>query len=339
MTLGVDYQLIEEEAESWNPDGTRKAPYRPNSEKEPLGVFGEAMLKFFDSRLIATMGGRYDTIELTTKETPYKTDFKPGTADFSTFSPRAGLKFFITPVWQVHTTVGQAFVPPTAWEMAGYSETVVKKVTMVTRGNPDLDPEKSLTWDAGLSFDKKKDWGLFADLTYFMTDVDDKIQKVKVSATESTYENAQEAEIRGLEGEFSFDIGQLANWGSSLRLFANFTKLFKAEETLTTGKQDIYNVADIKVGYGLEYDDGRFFNGRVTARYVGHMKDTDWVTPGYPEIEYPTFTVVDLVGNFLLAKGHRLSLQIDNLFDKYYYEKKGYSMPGRSFFAAYTVEF
>lgn len=172
-----------------------------------------------------------------------------------------------------------------------------------------------------------------------MTDVDDKIEKVKVSATESTYENTQKAEIRGVEGELSFDIGIPADWESSLRLFANFTKLLKAEETLSTGKRDIHNVADIKVGYGLEYDDGHFFDGRVTARYVGHMKDTDWVTAGYPEIEYPTFTVVDLATNFQVAEHHHLSLQIDNVFDKYYYEKKGYPLPGRSFFATYTIEF
>jgi vitamin B12 transporter len=338
VTLGLDYQLIEEESRSWNSDGTRKAPYRPDSERETLGFLAEAMLKFFDDRLITTLGGRYDTIELTTKETPYKTDFTPGTEDFDTFNPNAGLKFCVTRQWQAHTTIGRAFITPNAYQMSGYSETEVGEVTMVTRGNPDLDPEKSITWDAGISFDKKA-WGLFADITYFMTDVDNKIEKVKVSSTEKTYENTQEAEIRGLEGEFSFDVGIPADWESSLRLFANFTKLLKAEEILSTGKRDIHNVADIKVGYGLEYDDGHFVNGRITARYVGHMKDTDWVTAGYPEIEYPTFTVVDLVANFQVAEHHRLSLQVDNVFDKYYYEKKGYPLPGRSYFATYTIEF
>jgi len=338
LTLGTDYQLIEEGGKSWKSEGVRKAPYWPDSEKETIGLFGEAMSKFFDDRLITTLGGRYDTIELKTKQTPYKTDFTPGTADFSTFNPSAGLKYFITPEWQAHTTIGRAFVTPTAYQMAGYSERVIGGVTHITRGNSTIDPEKSITWDGGLSFDKK-DWGFFADLTYFITDVEDKIEKVKTSSTESTYENTQEAEICGLEGEFSLDIGKLANWDPSLRLFANFTKLFKAKETLSTGKQDIYNVADIKVGYGLGYDDGHFFDGRITARYVGHRKATDSYAVGRPEIEYPTFTVVDLVANFQLAKNHRLSLQIDNVFDKYYYEKKEYPLPGRSFFATYTVEF
>ena len=219
FTLGADYQLIEEESKSWKSDGTRKASYLPDSERETLGLFGEAMSKFFDDRLITTLGGRYDTIELKTKQTPYKTDFTPGTEEFSTFNPSAGLKYFITPQWQAHTTIGRAFVTPTAYQMAGYW---VSLWGDITRGNPDLGPEKSITLDMGLSFDKK-DWGLFGDLTYFITDVEDKIGKVKTSATESTYENTQEAEIRGLEGEFSLDISKLANLDPSLRLFANFT--------------------------------------------------------------------------------------------------------------------
>ncbi|MBW1613415.1 MAG: TonB-dependent receptor, partial [Deltaproteobacteria bacterium] len=158
-TLGIDYQFIEEEAKSWKSDGTRRAPYRPDSERETVGFFGEGMLKFFDDRLITTLGGRYGTIALKTKETPYKTDFVPGTADFSTFNPSAGLKHFITPEWQVHTTIGRAFVTPNAYQMAGYS---VNWWGGVTRGNPNLDPEKSITWDAGISFDKKE-WGFFAD--------------------------------------------------------------------------------------------------------------------------------------------------------------------------------
>ena len=296
------------------------------------------MLKFFGDRLIATLGGKYDTIELETKDTPLKTDFTPGTVDFNTFNPSGGLKFFVTPVWQVHTTVGRAFVTPNAYQMAGYSETEVRGVTMISRGNKDLDPEKSITWDAGISFDKKA-WGLFADLTYFMTDVDNKIEKIKVTDTESTYKNTDEAEIRGLEGELSLDIGVPADWNSSLRLFTNFTKVFNAEEKTSTGKQDIHNVADFKISYGLEYDDGHLFDGRITARYVGHMRDTDWVTAGYPEIEYPTFTVVDLTANFHVAERHTLSLEIGNIFDEYYYEKKGYPLPGRSFIATYSIEF
>ena len=335
FTLGVDYQKIEEEGKSWNANGTRKGPWRPDNERETFSVFGETMLKYFDDRMIITMGGRYNTIKLKTRHTPFKTGFTPGSEDFSAFNPSGGLKFFITPHWQIHSTIGTAFVTPKPEEMAGVW---VNNWGTTTKGNPDLNPEKSVTWDAGISFDKKE-WGLLGDFTYFMTDIDDKVEKVKEKNKLYTYENAVDAKIRGIEGNFSFDIGSLATLGSSVRLFANFTRLFKAEETLSTGRQDIHNVADFKIIYGLEYDDGHLFNGRVTARYVGHMKDTDWAKRGSPEVENPSFTVVDVAANFHFAEHHYLNFQVGNLFDKYYYETKGYPLPGRSFFVKYTYEF
>ena len=66
---------------------------------------------------------------------------------------------------------------------------------------------------------------------------------------------------------------------------------------------------------------------------------TDWVSAGYPEIEYPSFTVVDFVLGADFLEHHRLALTIDNLFNKNYYEKKGYPKPGRGFFVSYTFSF
>ncbi len=335
FTIGGEFQKITEKGKSWNADGTRKGPWRPDNERENFSLFGEAMLKIFNNRMIVTVGGRLDITDLETKKTPYKVGFTPDSKDYSAFNPSGGLKFFISPQWQVHSTIGTAFVTPKPEQVAGIW---VSSWGSTTKGNPDLDPENSVTWDAGISFDKKE-WGFSGDLTYFMTDIDDKIEKVKVNNKLYTYENTFEAKIRGLEGEFSFDTGTLANLNYSINLFVNFTRLFKAEERLSTGTQDIRNVADIKINYGLEYDDGYFFNGRVTARHVGHRKDTDWATSGSPEVENPSFTVVDLAANFQMAKHHRLSLQIDNVFDKYYYETKGYPLPGRSFSGKYTIMF
>ena len=49
--------------------------------------------------------------------------------------------------------------------------------------------------------------------------------------------------------------------------------------------------------------------------------------------------MVDLVTNFKLTSHQTLSLKVGNLFDKYYYEKKGFPLAGRSFLATYTFKF
>jgi len=335
FTFGYEYQKITEEGKAWNSDGTRKGPWRPNNEREIMSAFSEGVFKFFKNRIIATIGSRYDRIELTTKKTPYKTGFTPGSETFDTFNPSCGLKVFLTPEFNLHSTIGTAFVTPKPEEVAGIW---VSPWGSITKGNPDLDPENSVTWDVGIGY-IKKELGLEGDLTYFHTDIFDKIEKVKAGKSLYTYENAEDAKIRGLEAYFSIDIGRIAQLNRSIRLFLNFTRLFKARESLSTGHQDIRNVAHTNMICGLEYDDKHIFNSRLTVRYVGKRKDTDWTVRGAPEVENPSFTVVDLALNFCATKHSKLNLQIKNIFDEYYWETKGYPLPGRSFFVRYILTF
>ncbi len=44
-------------------------------------------------------------------------------------------------------------MPPSAAQLAGYAEREVGGVTMITRGNPNLDPESSITYDLGIGYD------------------------------------------------------------------------------------------------------------------------------------------------------------------------------------------
>lgn len=334
---GIDYQNIDKENRSYNQDGTRKAPYSPNEGRENWAGYLETIWKFMGERLTATAGGRYDTFDVESKATPYKTDFTPNTESFSTFSPRAGLNYNFDQGIRLHTTIGKGFVPPSAAQLAGYAEREVDGVTMITKGNPNLDPESSITYDLGVGYDQPE-WGLSLDITYFHTDVDDKITKVTRGNT-GTYENSLGAEMDGLETTLSFDIGAPLNWDRSLTLFVNATHMFKAEEEQPDGTmKDTHNVAKYTVNYGIQYDDG-MIDGKLHCRNQGMMKDTDWNAAGYPELEYPSFTVVDLVVGVTLLEHHRLTMKAENLFDEDYYEKKGFLKPGRAFYASYRYEF
>lgn len=75
--------------------------------------------------------------------------------------------------------------------------------------------------------------------------------------------------------------------------------------------KDTHNVAKYTYNYGIRYVDG-LFESKLHVRDQGKMKDTDWNAAGYSEIEYPTFTVVDLVTGVTFLKHHRLTLKIDN---------------------------
>ncbi len=337
ITTGLDYESIDEESKSYNPDGSRRAPWSPDANRENWGVFTDSLWRFMEDRLVLSAGLRYDYFNVETKQTPYKTDFYPGSVSFDTFSPRAGIKFNLNDTFNLHSTIGKAFVPPTASQMAGYSERIVNGVTMVTRGNPNLNPETSWTWDGGIGVDHKRS-GFSSDVTVFSTKVDDKITSV-TTGTVTTYENTSDAEMAGLEFKASWNIGKLLNLDRKVSFFLNGTRLFYSREKIQGADwTDIHNVAHWKLNYGAEYDDG-MFSGRVLARYVGKRKDNDWYSVGYPVIEYNGFTVVDLFLGMTFKEQHQISLKVNNLFNKFYYEKPEFPLEGRSWYLEYRFKF
>lgn len=334
---GIDYQYIEKESRSYTTDGFRKAPYSPDEGRTNWAAYLETIWRLMDERLTLTAGGRYDTFDVETLDTPYKTNFTPNSEDFSQFSPRVGANYLFDNGVRLHTTLGQAFVPPDAFELAGYAESLVGGVVMTTQGNADLDPESSTTWDVGVGYERP-DYGLAFDVTYFDTKVDDRITRVTEGYV-TTYQNSLDAKIQGLETTLSFDVGAPLNWDRSLTFYANATNFFKAEEELVGGGyQDIHNVADYTYNYGIQYDDS-VIDSRLHFRSVGHMRDTDWNAPGYPEIEYPTFTVADLVVGISFKDHHKVTFTASNLFDEDYYEKKGYPLAGQAFYLSYKFSF
>ncbi|MBU1194358.1 MAG: TonB-dependent receptor [Proteobacteria bacterium] len=332
--FGFDYQDIDTQSRYYNADGTRKAPYSPDESRENMAGYVETIFSFLDQRMTTTLGCRYDTFDVATEPTPYLNTFTPKTETFDTFSPRVGLNYLFDMGVRLHTTVGKAFVPPTAYQLAANS---VSGAT-TTLGNPDLDPESSITWDAGIGF-ARASAGLSMDITYFHTDVDDKIISENINATTVTYRNSLGAEIHGLEYELSFDIGAPLKWDRSLTFFVNGTRIFNAEEEQTNHTMaDVKNVATHTVNYGVGYDDG-MIEARLNARFQGHMKDNDWNAAGYPEIEYPSFTVVDFSMGIKFKDHHRILANIDNLLDHDYYEKRGYPKPGMAFSLGYRYSF
>ena len=337
IITGIDYQYIEKTSSSYNVDGFRKSPYSPDEGRTNVAGYLETVWKFLNERMTVTAGGRYDYFEVETLSTPYKTDFDPNSETFTWFSPRAGANYSFDSGIRLHSTLGQAFVPPSAAELAGYSERTVDGVTMITKGSSDLDPENSTTWDIGAGVEKKE-LGLNFDVTYFYTDVDDRITRVTEGYT-TTYQNSLGAEIQGMEIEFSYDLGQHLDLGRSIKFYTNTTNIFTAKEDLEYGgDQDIHNVADYNFNYGVMYADD-MFDGNLHFRTQGKMRDTDWNAAGYPEVEYPEFTVADIVVGMNFLEHHRIAVTVDNLFDEYYYEKKGYPKPGRAFFVNYTFSF
>lgn len=177
------------------------------------------------------------------------------------------------------------------------------------------------------------------DVTYFRTTVKDRVVSNVLISNPAPPEpivltavNTLASRINGME----IDIAHRLN--ATVSVFSNVTHYFSRREQLpTTGERNILNVATNTVRAGIDLDWGRL-SSRVSARYVQGRQDQDFNVAGSPIVDYPNFTVVDLSATYRVHAQHAVLLSINNLFDAFYYEKKGYYLQGTAIMLKYRME-
>lgn len=303
------------------------ATYDPKkSEYDNTAGYLLGKLRFLDERLIFTGGFRIDWYDVEMKEPRGRNE------DDQEITPRLGVAFLLTDYLKLRANYGEGFRMPAANELAYDYTSYVHYL-----GNPDLDPEKSETWEVGFDLSRRS---FNASMTLFWTDFKDKIQSVSRPGGIMTWENTGGADIDGLEGEISWDIGGFFPWGYEIRPYANFTYLFKYEDD-ETGKDLLYT-EEANVSYGLRVSNRKDFTAALNLAYTGKKDVDDWLGAGPPTwvapvVEEGGFTVANLtmskkILDFDRFGGLTLRGEINNLFDKDYEYVKNYPMPGRSFF-------
>lgn len=345
LVFGIDTQDVKSVSQSYNLAvlGTpRKDPGTADNQRLSTGVFAENSWIFNAGNTTAYVGVRRDSISVETLDTPFKTGFTPTKVDFTATSPSAGFKHLIASGWNLHATMGKAFVAPNALFATGNYQTPrtvgAKTIYDYTLGNPSIKPENSLTKDIGV------EWGtrhFNFDATIFDTTVKDRIVALKTTDTSggtnnggvtSTYANGDEASIQGLElqSRWAFARNYKLTLGGT-RYFHNWT-LVKGLHV------DANIVPEVAFKVALDTDFGRW-TGRLGIRYRGPMKDQDWVTGGGKQIEIAGFAVADLNVRYRFDKAQSVALSIENLGDRFYTEKFGYNMSGRNTRVNYRYEF
>ncbi|MDF7815817.1 TonB-dependent receptor [Hymenobacter sp. YC55] len=356
LTVGIDHNEATSRSHRFSATSAEMAPFNPNYELNTTGLYVQGQFSLLDEKLIVTPGARYDFITYDVKSTPLLTTFTPGKETNPFFSPSLGAQYRVLEPLRVHGTIGRAYVTPDAYNVAGYSQTVnASNQASVTQGNPDLKNENSVTWDAGLRFDKSE-MGLTGDVTYFSTRVKDRITTRTTNPTgettpegyvvrsRTTYLNANDSQIHGLEAEVGYDFGAASEYAHSLRVYAGGTRMLKAEDVVnnTDGsetRRSIQNVARFSHNFGVSYDNFKYLNARLSGRYVGRRRDTDFTDVNSPQILYPEYMTLDFSVTGTYAQRHALTLYVNNLTNENYYEKRGYNLPGRNVAARYTLTF
>ncbi len=248
-------------------------------------------------------------------------------------TPMIGVAYQVTEVLKIRAQYAQAFTMPSADQLAA---NYYSSWGTLIEGNPDLDPEKSKTYEGGLDID----WnGLSASLTYFHTDFKDKIVTDYLDTGAQSWENVGDATISGFETSLSYDVGVPLEWAWEVRPYFQATFLTDYEDDETD--DDLLYISGTEFSSGIKVNNGDGIFCQLNVNYTGSQDVEDWESGAYPApvVNLDSFTVADFTASWRFYEDENLgaltaSGEVSNIFDKEYAYVKGYPMPGRGVFVS-----
>ncbi|MGQ1909907.1 TonB-dependent receptor [Marinifilum sp. RC60d5] len=364
LAIGVDNNVQKYESLNYTTEGTLESPFQPDYNNIATGIYSQFQMKFLEGKLNASIGMRGDNVKFKTKANEFFGN-NSSSEDYWVFTKNIGLKYNIVGGLSVHSSWGDAFLAPSAFQVAGEYETAFGK----TVGKANLDPEKSNTWDLGFAFKNFKK-GINFDFTYFDTHHTDKIVNDYLDNGDKTFANADKADMNGFEVLASYDFGALSDYDYSLRIYLNYTHIIDAtvESKQFDGsylKDQMFYVRDNNASFGIEFDNLKGFSTRLNGRYVGHRYEDNYMYAAdysnWPNItrapinykgeevraslinedvlRHPVYYIFDYSANYNINDNYSVGLTVTNLFDENYSEKDGYNMPGRAIIAKVAYKF
>ncbi len=245
--------------------------------------------------------------------------------DYSTFgdmiSPSASVYFWPTESLKVHALAGRSFRAPTFndlyWPREDYG------VWGGVEGNPNIGPEKAISYEAGFStyfFKKVK-----TDITFFRNEYDDLIEWSMDNLLWWRPNNVSSATVNGVEAEMEYA------FRDNLRSKLNYTYLDTENET--NNKELIYRPQNL-CKLILIYNPSDKWELSATGSYKGaRFADTA------NDIKLKAYTLVNLHAGYNINDNAQVFMDVKNAFDRDYQDQLNYSVPGRAFYGGLKITF
>lgn len=220
-------------------------------------------------------------------------------------APKVGATYQFSDHFRFKTNYGKGFRAPSLSQL--YMDSTPMPTTHIW-GNPDLEPEKSLNWDAGL----EGEWGkAFGKVTYFHNSVTDLIDTDPLPEEDGIkqvrYKNIHEATIQGVETEIGYHVNDhwtvkgtwnyLDAWNDSENIRLEDRSKYYGTVQLRYDTENPYGISGI---FWYEYANDYFYKDSDTNNYI---------TMGY----YGLFNL-----SVRKSWGENLSayVGVDNIFDR-----------------------
>ncbi|HEX4627309.1 MAG TPA: TonB-dependent receptor [Gemmatimonadales bacterium] len=241
---------------------------------------------------------------------------------------RVGVSLRVVPGLRAVASAGTGFREPGFYEIFA---------TGFVRGNPDLAPEKSRSWETGLEYTVPSRAATLR-ATYFDQRFRDLIQYSAqgVGPDSVNYINLADATARGLE------VAGHAGLGATLTLGATYTYLDSRDGA--TGRRlqrRPTHAASVNLGYAI----GGRGSASLAAVFTGDRDDYDYATFPATPVVLPPHTRVDLAGTFdvIRSNGARpgvgVDLRVENLLDARYEDVRNFPARRRALFFGGELRF
>jgi iron complex outermembrane receptor protein len=248
----------------------------------------------------------------------------------SYFSPKGALVYTPFDGTVLRGSVGQAFRPPTLFDLYGSSSFF----GISLNSNPYLKPETTTSWEIG--GDQKLWKGGVFKATFFESYVHDMIYQYNPNPVTFNSVNVGEANIKGVE------LGLEQKFDKWLRLFANYTHndatlVRDAANPAAVGCQLAQVPANMfNLGGDFTY---KSFSGSLIGRYVGKRYNQDNNSDRTSGVfgSYDPYFTADAKLSYQITSFASVSFAVRNILDKTYYVY--YQAPGRQWFSTLTIRF
>ncbi len=254
------------------------------------------------------------------------------------WSPRIYGVYQLTDNWTVKGGVSTGFRAPSMRQTIPDWGATSRGGNMY--GNPDLQPEKSLTKEIGLYY--QADSGLQAGFTVFHNEFEDKITRVpcpecgppnSFGRSPTTYTNVDDAVTRGVEASLS------ANLTDTLSTTASYTYTDSEQKSgqykgapLTQLPRHMFNLS-------FDWQPTDRLNGWTRLSFRGKESDPTQGASASSSIA-PSVTLVDFGGSYKFNKTVTMHAGVYNVFDKSVrYDDYGYVEDGRRFWLGMDIKF
>jgi len=290
--------LIEHETESFTPagdstDGVERSHAREAVAAEYRGDFAKTVF--------VTANLRYDDNESFEDFTTWRSALSVPLADI-------GLR--------PHASVGTAVKFPNMFELYG-------SIPGFFTPNPDLKPEESFAWDAGVEYTFAKGLAV-VDVTYFNANLKNEIVTLGFPYS---LQNAEGTSTR--EG---IEVAARAKLSDALTLGAAYTYLNAKNDLGEEAVRRPPHTGRIDVNYVFAGDRA---NINLAAIYNGRQEDLAFRLPTFTQerVVLDSYWLTTIAASYRLSPGVEMFGRVENVIDDDYQEAYGYETAGTTVFA------